>query len=156
MAVLLVLVISFVILRALGWLGVKWLASWKDAGRGAMAIMLLFTGVSHFTVMKHDYLAMIPEPLPRGLWVVYLTGILEIAGAIGLLIPRWRRVAAICLVLLLLAMFPANVNAALNGIPLRGNAPTSLWLRVPMQLLFIGLIWWTSIRNSTDRRAKKH
>jgi uncharacterized membrane protein len=148
MEVLLVLGISFIILRALGWFGVKWLASWKDAGRYAMVIMFFFTGASHFTGMKHDYAAMIPEPLPRGLWVVYLTGVLEIAGAIGLLIPRFRRVAAICLVLLLLAMFPANVNAALNGIPLRGRAPTTLWLRLPMQLFFIWMLWWTSIRKS--------
>jgi uncharacterized membrane protein len=145
MEVLLVLGISFIILRGLGLLGVKWLASWKDAGRGALVIMFLFTAASHFTSMKHDLAAMIPEPLPRGLWVVYLTGVLEIAGAIGLLIPRFRRIAAICLVLLLLAMFPANVNAALNGIPLRGRAPTSLWLRLPMQVLFIWMLWWTSI-----------
>jgi uncharacterized membrane protein len=154
MEVLLVLGISFIILRGLGLLGVKWLSSWKDAGRGAIAIMFLFTGASHFTEMKHDYVAMIPESLPRGLWVVYLTGVMEIAGAIGLLIPRFRRMAAICLVLLLLAMFPANVNAALNGIPLRGRAPTSLWLRVPMQLLFIWMLWWTSIKKGQAREEK--
>lgn len=153
MAVLLVLGISFIVLRGFGLLGVKWLASWKDAGRGALVIMFLFTGASHFTGMKHDYVAMIPEPLPRGLWVVYLTGVLEIVGAIGLIIPGLRRVAAICLILLLLAMFPANVNAALKGIPLRGNAPTSLWLRVPMQALFIWLLWWTSVRKSANMRA---
>lgn len=154
MEVLLVLGISFILLRGLGLLGVKWLASWKDAGRGALVIMFVFTGASHFTEMKHDYVAMIPETLPRGLWVVYLTGVLEIAGAIGLLIPRFRRMAAICLVLLLLAMFPANVNAALNGIPLRGRAPTSLWLRVPMQLLFIWMLWWTSIKKVQARTEK--
>ena len=154
MEVLLVLGISFIVLRGLGLLGVKWLASWKDAGRGALVIMFLFTAASHFTEMKHDLVAMIPEPLPRGLWVVYLTGVLEIAGAIGLLIPRLRRTAAICLVLLLLAMFPANVNAALNAIPLRGRAPTSLWLRLPMQLLFIWMLWWTSIRRSAYSPTK--
>ena len=154
MEVLLVLGISFLILRGLGLLGIKWLASWKDAGRGALVIMFLFTAASHFTEMKHDLVAMIPEPLPRGLWVVYLTGVLEIAGAIGLLIPRFRRIAAICLVLLLLAMFPANVNAALNGIPLRGRAPTSLWLRLPMQVLFIWMLWWTSIKEGRVREDK--
>lgn len=152
MEVLLVLGLSFIILRGLGLLGVKWLSSWKDAGRGALVIMFLFTAASHFTAMKYDFVAMIPEPLPRGLWVVYLTGVLEIAGAIGLLIPRIRRVAAICLVLLLLAMFPANVNAALNGIPLRGRAPTALWLRLPMQVLFIWMLWWTSIKRTAPQR----
>lgn len=154
MATLIVLGISLILLRGLGWLGVQRLSSWRDAARGAMVIMLLFTAASHFTSMKHDFAAMIPAPLPRGLWVVYLTGVLEIAGAIGLLIPRFRKVAAICLVLLLIAMFPANVNAAINGIPLRGEAPTALWLRLPMQVLFIWIIWWTSIKRSVAERSK--
>ncbi|MDQ5813417.1 MAG: DoxX family protein [Actinomycetota bacterium] len=108
--------------------------------------MFLFTGTSHFTSMKYDFAAMIPDPLPDGLWVIYLTGVFEIAGAIGLLIPQTRKLAGICLVLLLVAMFSANVNAALNAIPLGGQDPTPLWLRTPMQLLYIGMVWWTSIK----------
>jgi uncharacterized membrane protein len=95
--------------------------------------------------MKHDLAAMMPEPLPDGLWIIYLTGLFEIAGAIGLLIPKTRRLVGICLVLLLIAQFPANVNAALNGIPLGGEPPTPLWLRTPMQLLFIAMVWWTAV-----------
>ena len=154
METLFILGASLIILRGLGWLGVKQLARWRDAARGALVIMFFFTAASHFTSMKHDFVAMIPEPLPRGLWVIYLTGVLEIAGAIGLLIPRFRRMAAVCLILLVLAMFPANVNAALNGIPLRGRAPTPLWLRLPMQLLFIWMLWWTSIRKPAGERTK--
>src|SRR5215216_1783679 len=146
MASLIVLLASFIILRGVGLLGVDRLSSWRGAGRGALAIMFVFTGTSHFTSMKYDFAAMIPEPLPDGLWVIYLTGVFEIAGAIGLLIPRTRRIAAICLALLMVALFPANVNAALNGIPLGGEVPTPLWLRAPMQLLFIGMLWWTSIK----------
>lgn len=70
----------------------------------------------------------------------------EIAGAIGLLIPQTRKLAGICLVLFLVAMFSANVNAALNDIPLGGQDPTPLWLRTPMQLLYIGMVWWTSVK----------
>ena len=145
MVSLFVLVVSFVLLRGLGWLGVKPLSSWRDAGRIALVVMFLFTGFSHFTSLKHDFAAMIPAPLPDGLWVIYLTGLFEIAGAIGLLIPRTRRVAGICLVLLLVGLFSANVNAALNEIPLRGEAATPLWIRTPMQLLYVGMVWWTSI-----------
>jgi uncharacterized membrane protein len=146
MASVFVLVISFLLLRGVGLIGVKQLSSWRNAGRGALVIMFLFTGVSHFTSMKYDFAAMIPAPLPNELWVIYLTGVLEIAGAIGLLIPRTRKLAGVCLVLLLIALFPANVYAALNEIPLRGEAPTPLWLRGPMQLLYIGMVWWTSIQ----------
>ncbi len=156
MTSLFVLVVSFLLLRGVGWLGVKQLSSWRDASRGGLVIMFLFTGASHFTSMKYDFAAMIPAPLPDDLWVIYLSGVLEIAGAIGLLIPRTRKVAGICLVLLLVALFPANVNAALNEIPLRGEAPTPLWLRAPMQLLFIGMVWWTSIKEpATTRRGEE-
>ncbi len=71
--------------------------------------MLLFTGASHFTGMKHDFAAMIPAPLPDGFWVIYLTGLFEISGAVGLLFPRTRKLAGVGLTLLLIAMFPANV-----------------------------------------------
>jgi uncharacterized membrane protein len=151
-----VLVISTLLLRGVGWLGVKQLSTWRDASRGGLVIMFVFTGASHFTSMKYDFAAMIPAPLPDDLWVIYLSGVLEITGAIGLLIPRTRKVAGICLVLLLVALFPANVNAALNEIPLRGEAPTPLWLRAPMQLLFIGMVWWTSIKEpATTRRGEE-
>jgi uncharacterized membrane protein len=141
-----ILVISSILLRGIGWLGVRRLASWREAGRLALVLMFLFTGATHFSDMQHDYAAMIPAPLPRDLWVIYLTGALQIAGATGLLIPRLRRLAALCLALLLVAMLPANVNAALSGIPFRGEVPTALWLRVPIQVLFILTIWWTSIK----------
>ena len=153
MTSLLVLIVSFLLLRAVGWLGVKQLSSWRDAGRGALAIMFLFTGISHFTSMKYDFAAMIPAPLPNDLWVIYLTGVLEIAGAIGLLIPQTRKLAGICLALYLVAVFPANIFAALNEVTLRGAAATPLWVRAPMQLLYIGMVWWTSIKEpaSTQR-----
>lgn len=145
MVSLVVLVVSFVILRGAGRLGIRQLSSWRASGRYALAIMFVFTGVSHFTPMKHDFAAMIPAPLPNDLWVIYLSGVLEIAGGIGLLIPRTRRLAGFGLALLLVALFPANVNAALNAIPLGGRPPTTLWLRAPMQLLYLGMVWWTAI-----------
>jgi uncharacterized membrane protein len=153
MVSLFVLVVSFVLLRALGAFGVKRLSSWREAGRIALVIMFLFTGFSHFSGLKHDFAAMIPAPLPNGLWVIYLSGVFEIAGAVGLLIPRTRRLAGICLVLLLVAVFPANVNAIINEIPFGGDAPTPLWVRAPMQLLYIGMVWWTSIKKDSKEEA---
>jgi uncharacterized membrane protein len=145
MVSLFVLLVSSLFLRGLGLLGVTRLSSWRVAGRGGLVIMFLFTGTSHFTGMKHDFAAMIPPPLPNDLWVIYLTGVFEIAGAVGLLIPRTRRLAGICLVLMLAALFPANVYAALNEVPLRGQAATPLLIRTPMQLLYIGMVWWTAV-----------
>ena len=149
MASLFVFAISAVALRIAGWLGVARLTSWGAVGRASSSAMLLFTGSSHFSSLKHDFLAMLPKPVPKDLRVIYLTGLTEIAGAIGLLIPRTRRAAGIGLVVQLAAMFPANVNAAIKGIPLRGKPPTALWLRAPMQLLYIAVIWSTAIRRPT-------
>lgn len=120
--------------------------SWRDAARLGLAVMFLFTASAHFTEMRHDLAAMIPPPITGNLWLIYATGVLEIAGAIGLLTRRLRRPAAIGLVLLLVALFPANVYAALAEVPLRGNAPTPLWLRTPMQVLWMAMLWWSSIR----------
>jgi uncharacterized membrane protein len=151
MASLFVLVVSFLLLRGMGLLGVDRLSSWRMAGRGALVTMFLFTGFSHFSSLKYELAAMIPASLPNGLWVIYLTGLFEIAGALGLLVPRTRKLAGICLVLLLVGLFSANVNAALNELPLRGEAATPLWIRTPMQLLYIGMVWWTSIREPSKR-----
>src|SRR5918995_5059457 len=151
MAPLFILVISFILLRGVGSLGVRRLSSWREAGLIAVVIMFLFTGATHFTAMKHDYAAMLPGFVPMNVWVIYLTGVLQIAGAVGLLIPRTRRLAGICLALLLVAMFPGNVYATLNEIEFRGDAPTPLWLRAPIQLFFIGMVLWTSTKRHSEK-----
>jgi uncharacterized membrane protein len=151
MAPLFILVISFLVLRAVGLLGVRRLSSWKAAGLLAVVIMFLFTGATHFTPMKHDYAAMLPGFVPMKVSIIYVAGALQILGAVGLLVPRTRRLAGICLALLLVAMFPGNVYAALNDVPFRGEAPTPLWLRTPIQLFFIGMVLWTS----TNRHPEK-
>jgi uncharacterized membrane protein len=122
------------------------LVPWRDAVRVGVAALFLFTAVAHFNSMRHDLAAMIPPPLTGSLWLVYLTGVLEIAGAVGLLIPRLRIPAAIGLVLMLIALFPANVYAALSGVTLRGEAATALWLRTPIQMVWIAVLWWSTIR----------
>lgn len=145
MAPLFVLVAGWLLLRAAGRLGIDQLSSWRSAGRAASAGMFLFTGATHFSSMKHEYLAMVPEPLPRSMRLIYLTGLLQIAGAIGLLIPPLRRLAGVGLAAQLVAMFPANAYAARKGVPFRGRPPTPLPVRAALQLAFIGAVWWTAI-----------
>ena len=112
--------------------------------RFALVAMFVCTGVAHFTPIKHDMARMIPSFFPQKMAIVYVTGVLEILGAVGLLIPRFRSLAGICLILLMVGMFSANVNAALKGVTLLGKPPIPLWLRTPMQVLFIGMTWWGS------------
>jgi uncharacterized membrane protein len=144
MAPFIVLVVSLFAFRALGAAGVEALASWPVATRGALAAMLLLTASAHFTPMKEDLVRMVPEKVPYPRLVVFLTGIFELLGAVGLLVPSVQRMAGIALVLFLIAVFPANVHAARAGVTLRGKPATPLWLRLPMQLLFIGLTWWST------------
>ena len=154
MASLFVLVITALALRVASWLGIAPPTSWRAIGRASSSAMLLFTGSSHFSPMKHDFVAMLPERMPKDVRIIYATGLTEIAGAAGLLIPRTRRAAGWALVAQLAAMFPANVNAARKGIPLRGRPPTTLWLRAPMQLLFIAVIWASAI-SEPPRTARR-
>jgi uncharacterized membrane protein len=139
------------IVQVLATLLARWFIGWRDAGRIGLAVMFLFTAASHFSSLKYDLAAMIPPPLTGSLWVIYLTGLLEAAGAIGLLVPKLRRLAAWGLVALLVALFPANVYAAVTGVTLGGEAATPLWLRTPLQVLWIATLWATSLRRSANQ-----
>jgi uncharacterized membrane protein len=77
--------------------------------------------------------------------IVYFTGVCEIAGAIGILIPQTRMLAGICLILFLIAVFPANVKAAREKLNVAGRPATPLVPRTAMQFVFIGLIWWSTL-----------
>jgi uncharacterized membrane protein len=144
LAVLIVLFGSWLIFRGIGALGVPALATWQDSARYALATMFVFTGVGHFTKLRHDFARMVPRMFPSPMALVYITGVLELLGAAGLLLPKFRAVAGLCLIALLVAMFPANMRAAFNHMEVAGRAATPLWLRAPIQLLFIGLLLWST------------
>ena len=142
MAVLVVLFGSLLIYRGLGAAGVVSLQSWLHCARFALSTMFLFTAIAHFTSTRKDMIAMVPPSFPQPGLLVTITGFLEAAGAIGLLLVPTRQWAAWGLILLMLAMFPANISAARRGVQMRGRAPTPLWIRTPMQSLFIAWAWW--------------
>jgi uncharacterized membrane protein len=145
MIVLGVLLGVWAIFRLAGRMGVERLDSWRGALPYALAVMFLFTAAAHFNDMRYDMIKMVPPWVPAPAAVVAITGVLEILGAIGLMIPRTRRAAGVALILFLLAVFPANVYAARNQVQFGGRPATALWLRAPMQLLFIGLLGWGAV-----------
>ena len=145
MVTLIVLFISLLVFRGLGVLGVPLFLTWHDCALWALAVMILFTASAHFTALKEDLIKMVPKFFPFPRQIVFVTGLLEIAGAFGLLIPQVRTAAGICLTILFVAMFPANINAVLRQVPLRGRPATPLWLRIPMQVLFIALALWSAL-----------
>jgi uncharacterized membrane protein len=98
MEILFILLASFVLLQLAGYLGIRRLTSRRNAGLGALAIMFLVTSSAHFNDLKYGLAAMMPEPLPDGLWIISLTGLFEIAGASGcsFLRPAGSRASAWC------------------------------------------------------------
>jgi uncharacterized membrane protein len=135
-----VLVISTLVLRALGAAGVHPLDSWTICLRGGLALMFLFTASAHWGTRRRDLVAMVPRFFPRPDVIVSLTGVLEILGAFGLLIPLTAMAAAVCLALLLVALFPANIRAAREKLTIGGRSATPLPLRAVLQLVFIGAL----------------
>jgi uncharacterized membrane protein len=107
--------------------------------------MFIFTATAHFNRMRPDLISMVPPRLPNPAVLVTLTGIAELVGAIGLLVPAVSRWAAVGLALLLVALFPANVHAARAGVTLGGRPATPLVLRLPLQVIWIGLLCWVAV-----------
>lgn len=111
--------------------------------RALLAFFFVVAGANHF-LAPHTYLQIVPPFLPAREAAIYLSGAAEIAGGLGLLFSRTRRPAAIGLILLLLAVFPANVYGALHGMNLHGWAVPSwlLWLRLPFQPLLLAWVYF--------------
>jgi uncharacterized membrane protein len=132
-----ILLISFAVLRAIGWFGIHALDSFDFPLRIALCLMFLVTASAHWGKGRADLIRMVPLAFPNAPALVSITGYLEILGAIGLLLPATARLAASCLALLLVALFPANVRAAREHLRILGRPVPGLAVRTVMQLIFI-------------------
>src|SRR5215510_11892128 len=99
---------------------------WWDALRFALAGMFLLTASAHWGKRRPDLVRMVPPRLPPPHLLLTITGIPQLLGAAGLLVPHLAPYAAAALALLLLALFPANVHAARAGLTLAGRPVTPL------------------------------
>jgi uncharacterized membrane protein len=144
-----VMVVGCVAFRLLGAAGLLDAAgSWSGALRFALALMFVFTGAAHFVPRgRTEMVRMVPPRLPRPDLLVTVTGIFELLGAAGLLVPGLVRAFAYALIALLIAMFPANVRAARMHLMVAGRPAMSLALRLPLQLIWIGALWWIALEN---------
>ncbi len=113
--------------------------------RGALALVMVVAGILHF-VATDAYVSVMPDYLPLHRELVYLSGIIEILFGLGLLWHKTRQVAGIGLILLFLAVLPANINMAVQDIqPASFHIPAFLlWARLPFQFVFIYWAWWVS------------
>lgn len=128
------------------------------SGRIAMSAMLLFTAIGHFVYTKGMSM-MLPDFIPMKTEMIYLTGIIEIAAAIGLFIPKLRVMIAWLLVAFFILMLPANVYAATKQLNYQtgtfdGHGLTYLWFRIPLQILFIAWVYLTAIKSWTISQAR--
>lgn len=121
------------------------MAKLKTPLRWLMSALLVLIGILHF-VAPTGFAAIVPRYLPAPVLLVYLSGACEILGGVGLQVPRARRLAAWGLIALFVAVFPANINMAVNHIAPEGLAlPTwALWGRLPFQAVLIAWAWWVA------------
>ncbi len=137
MAPLIALIGALLLFRTTGWIGVTYFDDWQMSLRAAVAVMFLLTASAHWGKRRPDLIRMVPAAIPRPSFVVSLTGYLEIVGAVALMIPALSTAAAIGLITMLLAMFPANVKAARERLTIGGSKVPSLPVRTCLQIVFI-------------------
>jgi uncharacterized membrane protein len=147
-----VLVLAALAFRALGAVGVRRFASWPVSAAHGMAAMLLLTSSAHFvpasvSVMPNhaDMVRIVPPFLPFADVLVYLTGALELLGALGLVLTATRWAAGLALAGLFITLLPANIYEAVADVSFaNGEAATPLWQRIPEQILYVGVVLWVA------------
>lgn len=152
---LIVLIGVTMVILVVGASGVKRLRPWPVALRGGVAAMFMLTGTVHFVWMREELISMVPPFLPNPGFIVTLTGLLEWAGAIGVLWLPTVPWAAGGLSLLLLIMFPANIHYALSG--LAPKPEDAIFPRTLMQIVFLSasitIMLYYSRQRSVRRRS---
>lgn len=112
-----------------------------------LAAFFVVAGLNHFRDPGF-YLAMMPPFLPWHRELVLWSGVFEVIGGVLVLVPALRRLAGWGLIALLIAVFPANIYAAVAHVQPPGEhiAPILLWVRLPFQALFIAWVYFSAIR----------
>lgn len=108
-----------------------------------LATFFIVAGIMHFRATSF-YLKIMPPYIPFHLEMVYISGVFEILGGVGVLIPQVRQWSGYGLIALLIAVFPANLYMATNNVQIEGVfiPEVLLWLRLPLQLVLIAWVWW--------------
>ena len=117
--------------------------SWKNFGLAIVFAWFMVGGITHFTNPQF-FVSIMPPYIGYHLELVYISGVFEIIGAIGILIPRLRQWAGNGLILLVILVSPANVHMWLNPDLFPDVPEAFLSLRLVIQLLLLALIWWST------------
>lgn len=113
-----------------------------------MSFMYVFIGIRHFTDPQY-FLDIVPPQLPFKLFLVYLTGLIEVVGGVAILSPKSRKAGAYLLIFLLVSVFPANIYLYVSETPqnLLGISKIDALIRMPFQAPLILLAFWHSKEN---------
>jgi uncharacterized membrane protein len=111
--------------------------------RLALSALFIAAGIAHFKT-PNPFVRIVPPYLPAPYVLVYVSGIFEILGGLGILVPQTRWIAGWGLIALLIAVFPANVYMATAGVKIGGfpSQPWMAWARLPLQFVLIGAVYW--------------
>lgn len=147
LALLCLLLVPYLMLAVIGTAWPELALEPQVRGRVSLALVFMFTASGHFAKGR-PMSDMLPSWVRGRLQIVYATGALEIAGAIGLLVPHVYRLAGMCLIAFLVAVFPANIYAAVKRVDFGGHAegPAYLWARAPLQLVLVAWTYWFAVR----------
>jgi len=114
--------------------------SGRDVSRWVLSASYLAAGALHLSIPE-TFMQIIPEWVPYPGLVILGTGACEIAGAVGLQVPRLRRAAGIGLALYAVCVFPANIKHAIDGLP-AGQVQLNWWYHAPRLALQPVIVWW--------------
>jgi uncharacterized membrane protein len=120
----------------------------KVAGCFGITLVFCFTGLGHF-IQTQPMAEMLPAWVPGRIPLVYVTGVIEIAAALAVLIRRLRALVGMALIAMLVLFLPVNIYAAVNRVGMGGHewGPIYLLIRVPLQAILIGWTWWFAVRS---------
>lgn len=150
-----ILLVSFVAFRSVGFLGVTALDNIDLPLRIALFLMFLVTASAHWGKGRLDLIRMVPPVFAHAEVLVTITGVLEILGAVGLLVPITSRLAAVCLAILLLALSPANIRAAREHLTILGRPAPGLVVRGAIQLVFLSALVTVAMHESLRPFARR-
>ena len=133
-------------------LSVKEIFSLKNIGLAIVFLFFMLGGITHFTD-PNFYVSIMPPYVGYHLTIVYISGVLEILGAIGILIPALRQMSGNGLVLLVVCVSPANIHMWMHPELFPDVPETFLTVRLVVQVLLLMLIWWCTRTPSTAKPA---
>ena len=144
----LLLVVPYLILTLVGQLVSGFQISRVKRARVGLSLFFIFTAIGHF-LRSEEMAMMLPAAVPYRVDLIYLTGIFELLGAIGVWLPRLTRLAGLLLIIMLIGILPANIYSAIQRVDFGGHqaGPLYLLVRIPFQVF---VIWW--IYFSTEQK----